>query len=215
MLIEIALKLISNYDIICRYEALKASPSEIRAFEEEVAKSTTVPQQFGDIKTEDLPGKEILNERGKREGQTILVKDGGQVSAYMWSEEQQTWNKIGERKFTSHFTPNIFSVTILNEYLHVNIFSCFHLLLGDVMGSAEGAGSPGGKIMFEGKEYDYVFNVDIDDNAKPLKLPYNINQDPWQVAQAFIHKHQLPQDYLSNVANFIITNTKGGDSVNE
>lgn len=83
--------------VICRYEALKASPSEIRAFEEEVSKTTTAPQQLGDIKTEDLPGKEILNERGKREGQTILVKDGASVSAYMWSMDQQTWNKIGKR----------------------------------------------------------------------------------------------------------------------
>lgn len=80
---------------------------------------------------------------------------------------------------------------------------------GDVVGAPDGAGSPGGKVMYEGKEYDFVFNVDIDDNAKPLKLPYNVNQDPWHVAQAFIHQHELPQDYLSNVANFIITNTKG------
>lgn len=63
--------------------------------------------------------------------------------------------------------------------------------------------------MYEGKEYDFVFNVDTDDNSKPIKLPYNVNEDPWHVAQRFIHQHQLPQDYLSNVANFIITNTKG------
>ncbi|OQR69655.1 phospholipase A-2-activating protein-like, partial [Tropilaelaps mercedesae] len=160
--------------VFTRYEALKANPSEIRAFEQEVAKSTPAPQQFGDIKSEDLPGKEVLNERGKREGQTVLVKDGGQVSAYMWSMDQQTWNKIG-----------------------------------DVVGAPGDTGSPGGKVMFEGKEYDFVFNVDVDDNAKPLKLPYNIREDPWHVAQQFIRRHQLPPDYLSNIANFIISNTKG------
>ena len=33
-----------------------------------------------------------------------------------------------------------------------------------------------GKSMFEGKEYDYVFNIDIDDNASALKMPYNNDQ---------------------------------------
>ena len=29
------------------------------------------------------------------------------------------------------------------------------------------------KQLYQGKEYDYVFDVDIQDNAPPLKLPYN------------------------------------------
>ena len=32
-----------------------------------------------------------------------------------------------------------------------------------------------GKTVFEGKEYDYVFNIDIDDNVV-LKVPYNNDQ---------------------------------------
>jgi phospholipase A-2-activating protein len=31
------------------------------------------------------------------------------------------------------------------------------------------------KQLFEGKEYDYVFDVDIKEGAPPLKLPYNVN----------------------------------------
>ncbi len=58
------------------------------------------------------------------------------------------------------------------------------------------------------KEYDFVFNVDIEDGKTPLKLPYNKSDDPWFVAQAFIHKHDLPQSYLDQVANFIINNSK-------
>jgi PFU (PLAA family ubiquitin binding) len=30
------------------------------------------------------------------------------------------------------------------------------------------------KQLHEGKEYDYVFDVDIKDGAPPLKLPYNV-----------------------------------------
>ncbi|XP_063361364.1 phospholipase A-2-activating protein [Cydia amplana] len=77
--------------------------------------------------------------------------------------------------------------------------------LGDVMG----ANPPTeGKTMYQGKEYDFVFSVDIKDGAPPLKLPFNKAEDPWVAAQAFIHKHDLPQVYLEQVANFIITNAK-------
>lgn len=31
------------------------------------------------------------------------------------------------------------------------------------------------KQLYEGKEYDYVFDVDIQDGVPPLKLPYNVN----------------------------------------
>ena len=31
------------------------------------------------------------------------------------------------------------------------------------------------KQLFQGREYDYVFDVDIADGAPPLKLPFNVN----------------------------------------
>lgn len=79
--------------------------------------------------------------------------------------------------------------------------------LGDVVGAAGGTQNTSGKTLFEGKEYDYVFTVDISDSAPPLKLPYNRSEDPWIVAQRFIHKNELPQAYLDQVANFIIKNS--------
>lgn len=39
-------------------------------------------------------------------------------------------------------------------------------------------------------------------------MPFNKDEDPWVVAQEFIHKHNLPQSYLETVANFIISNSK-------
>lgn len=59
------------------------------------------------------------------------------------------------------------------------------------------------------QEYDYVFDVDIEEGSTPLKLPFNLSEDPWLAAQKFIHKHDLSQYYLEQVANFIIKNTKG------
>lgn len=35
----------------------------------------------------------------------------------------------------------------------------------------------GRKQLYEGKEYDYVFDVDIQEGVPPLKLPYNITGD--------------------------------------
>lgn len=52
-----------------------------------------------------------------------------------------------------------------------------------------------------------MFSVDISDTEPPIKLPYNRGEDPWLAAQKFIHKNNLPQVYLEQVANFIIKNS--------
>ncbi|GAB0087191.1 phospholipase A-2-activating protein [Sergentomyia squamirostris] len=82
-------------------------------------------------------------------------------------------------------------------------------LVGDVTGASGGTAASSGKTLYQGKEYDFVFNVDVEDGAPPLKLPYNRGQDPWYAAQEFIHKNNLPQVYLDQVANFVIKNSGG------
>ena len=76
--------------------------------------------------------------------------------------------------------------------------------IGDVMGASGGSG----KQLYNGKEYDYVFSVDIQDGVPPLKLPYNNDQDPWHVAQKFLLDNGLSQLLLDQVANFIIKNSR-------
>lgn len=73
----------------------------------------------------------------------------------------------------------------------------------------DSAGSSGKKISYNGKEYDYVFDVDIEDGKPPLKLPYNSTSNPYETAQKFIEDNELPISYLDQVANFIVTNTQG------
>ncbi|CAN8003977.1 unnamed protein product [Ixodes hexagonus] len=158
--------------VFTRHVELQAPLEEQKAFEEELSKSTLPAQELGDLKVNELPGKEVLMERGKRDGQTKLVRDGGVVSAFQWVAADNEWQKIG-----------------------------------DVVG-APNSDTPQGKITFEGKEYDYVFDVDLDDGGK-MKLPYNLAEDPWFAAQAFIHRNNLSQYYLDQVANFIVRNTKG------
>ena len=43
--------------------------------------------------------------------------------------------------------------------------------IGDVV-DAVGSGR---KQLYQGKEYDYVFDVDVQDGVPPLKLPFNAN----------------------------------------
>ncbi|KAM6535807.1 WD repeat protein Lub1 [Fusarium falciforme] len=69
--------------------------------------------------------------------------------------------------------------------------------------------STGKKVEYNGQMYDYVFDVDIEDGKPPLKLPYNLSENPYDRATKFLGDNELPISYLDNVANFITENTKG------
>ncbi|KAJ3371504.1 hypothetical protein GGF31_003113 [Allomyces arbusculus] len=76
--------------------------------------------------------------------------------------------------------------------------------VGDVV-DAIGSGR---KQVHDGKEYDYVFDIDLG-NGSMLKLPYNVADNPYTAAQQFIWKHELSQEFLDQIAQFIVQNTRG------
>ncbi|CAO3674439.1 unnamed protein product [Rhizopus stolonifer] len=79
--------------------------------------------------------------------------------------------------------------------------------IGEVVG---GVGSGSNKQLYEGKEYDHVFEIDV--GAGPngnLKLPYNVTQNPYDAAEKFLLKHDLHESFREQVADFIIKNTNG------
>ncbi|KAK5213882.1 WD repeat protein Lub1 [Exophiala xenobiotica] len=78
--------------------------------------------------------------------------------------------------------------------------------IGQVVDST---GSSGNKTAYQGKEYDYVFDIDIEDGKPPLKLPFNVTQNPYDAATKFLNDNELPLSYLEETANFIIKNTQG------
>jgi phospholipase A-2-activating protein len=78
--------------------------------------------------------------------------------------------------------------------------------IGEVVGSAGGGGA---KRDYNGKQYDYVFDIDIEDGKPALKLPYNVTQNPYEAATKFLSDNELPMTYLEETANFIIKNTQG------
>ncbi|EOD39562.1 hypothetical protein EMIHUDRAFT_448870 [Emiliania huxleyi CCMP1516] len=89
--------------------------------------------------------------------------------------------------------------------------------IGEVTGSSGGTSL--GKRMHGGKEYDYLFDIDINGVPLPdhdtsttrsmLKLPFNRGDDPWWAAQQFLWNNDIDQAFLDQVANFVITNTPG------
>lgn len=73
--------------------------------------------------------------------------------------------------------------------------------IGDVVGADTQNSS---KKLYMGKEYDFVFSVDVQDGVPALKLPYNKSDDPWVAAQKFIHDNELSQMFLDQVCLFLL-----------
>ncbi|CAH1156011.1 unnamed protein product [Phaedon cochleariae] len=78
--------------------------------------------------------------------------------------------------------------------------------IGEVLGGTNKDDS--GKTIFEGKSYDFVFNVDVEDGKPPIKLPFNKGDDPYKAAHTFLSKNMLPAEYLEQVVDFILKNSK-------
>ncbi|WFD35340.1 hypothetical protein MCUN1_002191 [Malassezia cuniculi] len=67
--------------------------------------------------------------------------------------------------------------------------------------------APARKTMHNGREYDYVFDVDVQDGVPPLKLAYNASENPYVAAQRFLDENELPASYLDQVVQFLEKNT--------
>lgn len=57
------------------------------------------------------------------------------------------------------------------------------------------------------KEYDTIVEISLEGGGKPsLKLPYNNEDDPWDVAVQFIQENNLSTGYLDEIVSFIEAN---------
>ncbi|KAJ7940186.1 phospholipase A-2-activating protein [Mycena leptocephala] len=65
------------------------------------------------------------------------------------------------------------------------------------------------KTFFEGKEYDYVWSVAIEDGEPALKLPYNVSENPAAAAQRFLERNNLPLSHVNTIVEYIYQNTPG------
>ncbi|ORX94957.1 PFU-domain-containing protein [Basidiobolus meristosporus CBS 931.73] len=162
--------------VFTRAEERYAEPDKLKKYNDQVASFAIPSNQVGDVKKDQLPGPEALQNPGKKDQQVLMVRVGDKVEAHQWNQGAKTWEKIGE--------------------------------VVDAIGQNR-------KQLYEGVEYDYVFDIDVGDGMPTLKLPYNVTENPYSVAQQFLFKHELPQSFLDQVANFIIQNAEGISISNE
>ncbi|KAJ7286367.1 WD40-repeat-containing domain protein [Mycena rebaudengoi] len=65
------------------------------------------------------------------------------------------------------------------------------------------------KVLFEGKLYDYVWDVALEDGEPSHKLPYNISETPQFAAQRFLERYNLPLAHADTIVDFIFRSTPG------
>ncbi|KAG2485913.1 hypothetical protein HYH03_015357 [Edaphochlamys debaryana] len=73
--------------------------------------------------------------------------------------------------------------------------------------AARGAGKT--KKYHGGREWDFVFDVDVGEGLPPKKLAMDAGDNPYLVAQRFIGEHDLPPYFQEQIVQFITQNTGG------
>lgn len=157
--------------------------------EAQAVPANDIPGMVGGVDVASLPDESALSQPGVKEGQYKIVRDAsGAPTLYTWSMADASWQKVGQ-------------------------------VVGGPEGgggqSTAGGGAQGhalGRRAYKGKMYDFVFDVDIAEGQPPLQLPFNRGDDPYTAAQRFLHEHNLPQEYLDQTAQFIITNAGGAEA---
>lgn len=76
--------------------------------------------------------------------------------------------------------------------------------IGEVV---DGPGDGNNMPTLGGLQYDYVFDVDIGDGDPIRKLPYNRGDNPYDVADKWLLKENLPLSYRQQIVEFILQNT--------
>ena len=85
--------------VFTKDEDRKASPEVVALYDAELAQFSQpeasqddagLPEEVGGVKVSEMPGPEALNRTGKRDGQTMMVRDGNVVTVHTWSEGKNT-----------------------------------------------------------------------------------------------------------------------------
>lgn len=72
-----------------------AASDVLESFEAQLS-ATRRSKTVGNVKVEDLPGLEALQEPGKKDGQHKVIREGDAGIAYSWNAKEYNWEKIGE-----------------------------------------------------------------------------------------------------------------------
>ncbi|GAA5860612.1 hypothetical protein JCM3774_006226 [Rhodotorula dairenensis] len=123
-------------------------------------------------------GEEVLDQDGKAD-EVKLVRRGSKTCAYQWRDGR--WSELGEMVRPVGSDPRT--------------------------GGPEATGASA-KMQYEGVDYDYVFSIDVRDDAPPLPLPYNDGDDVNQLASTFVQTHGLPASYVDRITEFVYATVK-------
>ncbi|GAA5888437.1 hypothetical protein JCM16303_005740 [Sporobolomyces ruberrimus] len=125
----------------------------------------------------------VLETPGLEEGEIKLLKEKGVGStptvAYQWNGS--TWEKLGE---VVDPPPPSSAAT----------------------GQASPSRQKNDKMSHEGREYDFVFQIDVSDDSPPIPFPYDLEDDVYEVAKRFVEEHKLPESYLEQIVEFVRSN---------
>ena len=133
--------------IFSKDETRQAPNEDILTFDSLVSSSRLPSNQVGDLNKEKVDGPESLAYPGSKEGEVKMIRNGNIVEAYQ----------------------------VFFSWLHLYDKWNGDNLEWQKIGEVVDAISSNRKKFHDGKEYDYVFDVDIKDGAPSLKLPYNID----------------------------------------
>ncbi|GLC42085.1 hypothetical protein PLESTB_001066500 [Pleodorina starrii] len=125
----------------------------------------------------------VLSQPGVKDGENKFVRDGatGDVVAYAWDSKSFQWEKLG-------------------------------VVVAGPQGGGGGGGGGGApaKKLWGGREWDYVFDVDVGEGLPPKKLALDREDNPYLVAQRFIAENELPPYFTEQIVQFILQNTGQG-----
>ena len=62
------------------------------------------------------------------------------------------------------------------------------------------------------QEYDFVFDIELCKDRPPLKLPYNVGDDPQLAARNFLQQNDVDEQFLETVTDYICSHA-GGSAV--
>eukprot|EP00659_Diplonema_papillatum_P000766 gene766-1178_t len=175
-----------------------ASEEKLKEFNDLVANQKLKKSGLGGLDMAALPGPDALNTPGTGDNQQKIIKRGDGAEVYQWNAAAKAWEKVGD------------VVDQEDSSGPLGIPGA---------AAAEGAGE---KKRYKGKDWDYLFDVDLGTGptgtgqGHMFKLPYNKGENPYVAAQRFLHDNVesgIHQGHLDDVAKFIMTNVEGAESL--
>ena len=86
----------ASEELIALYDAEVSRFKEPKEEAMEQGDDSGLPEEVGGVKVADMPGPEVLDRTGRRDGQTVMVREGNTVSVHSWSQADGQWRKVGD-----------------------------------------------------------------------------------------------------------------------